>query len=260
MSVGHTKQILVVNGKGGCGKTTIATNLAAAYACRGHSVVLKDQDSQASASHWHAQRADKLAKITLVASHLRNAMYETRAFQTRSLVASEYVIIDSPSVLGDVHYTDFLRHIDAILVPVLPSSFDIRVSSRFLANLLTHRNYRARPIPVGVIANRVRQNSANHDKLVHFLECLDVPAVATLSDANIYTTMADQGTGMLDPCNKARTHKDMEQWASILDWLDEQVSQGAGQKVRTRGPQSADRKQGAPGRANYPKGESQVHA
>jgi len=224
MNVRHTKQILVVNGKGGCGKTTIATNLAAAYACRGHSVVIKDQDHQASSSHWHTQRASELPAITLVESHQRSAMYETRAFQTRSLITSDYVVIDSPSVFGDLHFAELLKNMDAIVVPILPSPFDIRASSRFLAELLTHRNYRARPIPVCVVANRVTQNSDGHEKLKHFLECLDVPGVATLNDMPLYTEMADQGTGIMDSCNKTRGQQEIAQWQALLSWLDVQLS------------------------------------
>ncbi len=244
MNVRHTKQILVVNGKGGCGKTTIATNLAAAYACRGHSVVLKDQDHQASSSHWHAQRNPGLPAITLVESHQRSAMYETRAFQTRSLVTSDYVIIDSPSVFGDLHFGELLKNMDAIIVPILPSPFDIRASSRFLAELLTHRNYRARPIPVCVVANRVTQNSSGHEKLKHFLKCLDVPGVATLHDMALYTNMAEQGTGIMDSCNKNLGEQDIAQWQALLGWLDSQLSD---QQISpaSKGPKSASRRDSA---------------
>ena len=47
-----TRRILVVNGKGGCGKTTVATNLAAAYAATGLQVALCDYDPQASSHYW----------------------------------------------------------------------------------------------------------------------------------------------------------------------------------------------------------------
>ena len=241
MNVRHTKQILVVNGKGGCGKTTIATNLAAAYACRGHTVVLKDQDHQASSSHWHAQRASELPAVTLVESHQRSAMYETRAFQTRSLVNTDFVVIDSPSVFGDLHFAELLKNMDAIVVPILPSPFDIRASSRFLAELLTHRNYRARPIPICVVANRVTQNSSSHEKLMHFLECLDVPNVATLSDMPIYTEMAEQGTSIMDACNKIPGQKDLAQWQSLLSWLDIQLSSKQ-TTTASRGPLPATRR------------------
>ena len=241
MNVRHTKQILVVNGKGGCGKTTIATNLAAAYACRGHSVVLKDQDHQASSSHWHAQREPELPGITLVESHQRSAMYETRAFQTRSLITSDYVVIDSPSVFGDLHFGELLKNMDAIVVPILPSPFDIRASSRFLAELLTHRNYRAKPIPVGVIANRVTRGSNGHDKLTHFLECLDVPGIATLSDLPLYADMAEQGTGIMDSCNKKSGQQDHAQWQGVLSWLDARLSDQQN-SLASKGPKSASRK------------------
>ena len=51
-----TKKILVVNSKGGSGKTTIATNLAVAFANQGLQVSLLDCDRQASCLHWAEER------------------------------------------------------------------------------------------------------------------------------------------------------------------------------------------------------------
>ena len=65
------RRILVVNGKGGCGKTTIATNLAVAYANSGAKVALLDNDPQASSTHWASVRDEGLPAIEVVAKHER---------------------------------------------------------------------------------------------------------------------------------------------------------------------------------------------
>ena len=69
------RRILVVNGKGGCGKTTIATNLAVADACQGTKVALLDNDPQASSTHWASLRDQDLPPIEVVAKHERPSMY-----------------------------------------------------------------------------------------------------------------------------------------------------------------------------------------
>jgi chromosome partitioning protein len=48
--------LLVGSQKGGAGKSTIATNLAAEYARQGSDVVLVDADVQRSSARWHADR------------------------------------------------------------------------------------------------------------------------------------------------------------------------------------------------------------
>ena len=65
----QARRILVINGKGGCGKTTIATNLAVAYASAGHVVALMDNDPQASSSYWAEQRDPELPDVHLVEAH-----------------------------------------------------------------------------------------------------------------------------------------------------------------------------------------------
>ena len=58
------RTILVLNSKGGAGKTTIATNLAAAFAIEGRKVALVDYDPQASATDWLAARPAERPAIT----------------------------------------------------------------------------------------------------------------------------------------------------------------------------------------------------
>ena len=64
-----TKKILVVNSKGGSGKTTIATNLAVAFANQGLKVSLLDCDRQASCLHWAEERNAQAPKVTTVANY-----------------------------------------------------------------------------------------------------------------------------------------------------------------------------------------------
>ncbi len=237
MAEPNALRILVVNGKGGCGKTTIATNLAAAYAHMGYCVALTDHDAQASSSQWLEQRAAPLPLIHLIAAHQRTSMYSTRAFHQRLPTEVERIVIDTPSAVSDHDLDALLRRIDVILVPLLPSSIDIRAGARFIAQLLAHHSYRAHPVPIGAIANRVRQNTTTHTKLMQFLESLDVPTVATFRDSALYTRLADAGTGIFDEAPDSNTEREALEWSSLMDWIDAAAPHRAG--LRQREPHAA---------------------
>jgi chromosome partitioning protein len=221
MAEPNALRILVVNGKGGCGKTTIATNLAAAYARLGYSVALTDHDSQASSTQWLEQRPTQLPPIHIVQAHQRPNMYTTRAFQQRLPTDVERIIIDTPSAVSDRELDTLLRGVDVILVPLLPSSIDIRAGDRFITQLLNHRSYRVQPVPVALIANRVRHNSAMHSKLMTFVDRLDVPTVATFTDCAMYTRLAECGSGLFDDVSDALAEREAMEWSKLLQWIDE---------------------------------------
>ena len=68
----HRQRILVLNPKGGSGKTTVSTNLAAYLANEGHYTALMDYDPQASSIRWLSKRPDDCPKIFGVEAHKRN--------------------------------------------------------------------------------------------------------------------------------------------------------------------------------------------
>jgi chromosome partitioning protein len=218
----QARRILVINGKGGCGKTTIATNLAVAYANAGHVVALMDNDPQGSSSYWAEQRDPSLPKVHLVAAHRRSSMYQTQAFQNRLPADVDRVIVDGHSNARDRDLELLLKQTDAVLVPLQPSSIDIQAASRFITELVTHRVYRAAPRPLGVIANRVQPNTETHAKLQHFLACLDVPTVATFRDSPVYMEAAECGKGVVDMLASRAARKETPAWRELMRWIDAQ--------------------------------------
>lgn len=228
------RRILVINGKGGCGKTTIATNLAVAYACQGKRVALLDNDPQASSSHWGAVRDPELPEIQIIAKHERPNMYQTQSFHHRLPEDTDIVIIDGHSDARSRDLDSLLRQTDIILVPMLPSSIDIRAGGSFITELLTHRLYRAAPRPVGVIANRIQPNTETHDKLMHFLGCLDVPVVAQFRDSPVYTDAAEQGLGVVDMREVRAARKETTQWKQLTHWIDDQIADQNNAVAKTR--------------------------
>lgn len=240
------RRILVINGKGGCGKTTIATNLAVAYACQGTNVALLDNDPQASSTHWASLRDASLPSVHVVAKHERPNMYQTQTFHHRLPQDTEVVIVDGYSNARGRDLESLLRQTDVILVPMLPSSIDIRAGGHFITELLTHRIYRAAPRPVGVIANRIQPNTETHDKLMHFLGCLDVPVVGQFRDSPVYTDAAESGMGVVDMRDARAARKETAQWKRLTAWIDEQSTEQMGTTVASlrmkMQPRAAQRK------------------
>ncbi|MCB1683081.1 MAG: ParA family protein [Pseudomonadales bacterium] len=229
-----TCRILVINGKGGCGKTTIATNLAVAYANRGHSVALIDNDPQASSSYWIEQRSPALPTIRLIAAHQRPSMYQTQVYSNRLPPEVDRIIVDGQSNARDQEMESLLKQADIVLIPMLPSSIDIRAGGRFITNLLTHRAFRSSPRPVGVIANRIQPNTETHAKLEHFLGCIDVPAVATFRDSPVYSEAIELGQGVVDMTESRAARKETPAWWSLLRWIDAQRAPRSASDLRRR--------------------------
>ena len=218
----NARRILIVNGKGGCGKTTIATNLAVAYASQGLKVSLIDNDPQASSTYWCDQRDPDLPPVSIVACHRRSNMYQTQTFHNRIAPETDRIIVDGHSNARDRDLEMLLKQSDVILVPMLPSSIDIRAGGRFIAELLAHRAYRNAPRPVGVIANRVKPDTETHAKLKYFLECLDVPSVATFHDNPAYSEAAEVGQGIVDMHDCDSVTQDAATWLELVRWIDAQ--------------------------------------
>ena len=215
------RRVLIINGKGGCGKTTIATNLAVAYAERGYGTALVDHDSQAASSDWAGLRTPARAPITLLAKHQRVNMYQTEAFRDRLPDSITRVIIDTPSGARERNIDALIRRCDLILVPMLPSPLDVRAGSRFIAELLTHRSFRAKPRPIGVVVNRTQDNNPLQARLMHSLECLDVPCAATFTDSPLYGRAAEDGRGILElDATDAAGTKEQHEWGQLLNWIE----------------------------------------
>jgi chromosome partitioning protein len=212
-------RILVLNTKGGSGKTTLATNLAVAYAGRQLGTVLVDRDPQGSASQWLAARDGGLPAITGVEAWRADDPGVTRSFLMGPALRARRVVTDTPAALQPGQMGQWLAEADRILIPVLPSAIDIRAATRFIGALLLDGRYRSRRVPVAVVANRVRRNTLVFDRLRRFLRSLEIPFVATLRDTQNLVRQAEVGEGILDDRTR-RTVQDRAALLELVAWLE----------------------------------------
>ncbi len=212
------QQIVVINAKGGCGKTTIAVNLAAYYATAGYKTALLDYDPQGSASFWLNKRPLTSNKIQSIAAY-KYSHSVTRSWFLRVDGDTEKVILDTPAGIELSGSQRLLDRADAILIPVLPSDIDIHAATHFIADLLLiAKQHRARH-RIAVIANRVRKNQLAYRKLERFLNSLHIPFITSLRDTTHYTQAASQGIG-LHELKSHRKQQDLESWKVLLDWIE----------------------------------------
>ncbi|MGB6605546.1 MAG: AAA family ATPase [Steroidobacteraceae bacterium] len=212
------QRIVVLNPKGGSGKTTIAINLASYFASRGHSPVVMDYDPQGSSLRWVRKRKPPQAPIEAIAAYERTDIRTTRTFQLRLPQSATHVIVDTPAALEPSQLPEMTRAADKIIVPVLPSDIDIHTCSRCIRDLLLVAKIRREEDRIGVIANRIRRNTLTYQALIRFLHTLGIPIVATIRDSQNYARAAELGVGIHEMKSYV-AREDVEQWAPLVAWL-----------------------------------------
>jgi chromosome partitioning protein len=211
------QRILVLNPKGGSGKTTVATNLAAYFASRGDRPLLTDNDPQGSSTRWLKKRSTDQAFIHGIAAFERNSRM-TRSWQLRTPPDAAHVVVDTPAAVAAQDMPELTKSADVIIVPVLPSDIDIHAFSKCIADLLLIAKVRRDENRIGVVANRVKRNTLVYQSLMRFLGTLRIPVIATLRDSQSYVRAAEQGVG-LHEMKRYQVAQDLEDWEPLLSWL-----------------------------------------
>ncbi len=211
------QKIVVLNPKGGSGKTTIATNLAACFATQGFKPALMDMDAQGSSSRWLSKRPRELAAVHGIAGYERN-LRVTRTFAMRVPTECERLIVDTPAAIAPQDLPDITRCASAIIVPVLPSDIDIHAATRCIGDLLLIAKVKREERRLAVVANRVKKHTRIYRSLMRFLESLDIPVVTTLRDSQNYVRASESGTGLFE-MKPRLVREDTDQWQPLLGWI-----------------------------------------
>lgn len=212
------QRIVILNPKGGCGKTTLATNLASYYAMREPLPALLDCDPQGASTQWHEKRTKNRPPIHGIAAY-KKTMNATRSWQRRVPQETRRMIIDTPAALEGPPIHDVIYDASNILIPVMPSPIDIRYATKFIADLLLVAQLDRGGIKVGIVANRTRNNTKSLEKLMRFLSSLRIPVVGMLRDSQNFVTAADHGIGIYE-LPDYRAQRDKEDLSRIINWLD----------------------------------------
>lgn len=223
---------LVINTKGGSGKTTVTTNLASYFAAQRIPTAIMDFDPQGSSLAWLALRDPQLPRI-----HGCNAAPQRtglRSFAMHVPAGTRQLIIDAPAGASGVLLQDMLARADAVLIPVASSTIDIRATANFIRDLLltgpVSPRLRARTLRLGVIANKVRKSMPVYEPLERFLASLSLPLLARLSDADAFLKAAETGHGIFE-MEFSQSFAEREQFQPIAEWVELGRGGAAAEKV-----------------------------
>ena len=209
-------KIVILNPKGGCGKTTLATNLASYFAMRGPPPTLIDCDPGGYSMRWIDKRPDCRPKIFGTTEHEHCIRFDK---PLHAWPESDEMIVDLPAALSTEQLYHETYDANSILIPVVPSEIDIYSAASFIADLLLGAQLDRRNRNLAIVANRTKHYTKSYRMLMRFLSSLEIPVVAEFRDSQAFVQAAAQGVGISEmPPHKVR--KDMEQLERLVDWLD----------------------------------------
>ena len=212
--------ILVINSKGGSGKTTLATNIASYYASRKVKTVLMDYDPQASSMQWLRARPDQAEKIHGAHASPPKGATIQRSAQAWIPADTDVMIIDAPAGVKGLLLQELVRRTNFIVIPVAPSPIDIRSTADFVKELFLSGGARSSKAKIAVVANRVRSASSSvYTSLERFLTSLKLPFLSNIRDSEVYLHAAEKGLGVFE-MDEGATSTERQELLPIFRWVD----------------------------------------
>lgn len=209
------RHIMILNAKGGSGKTTLATNLAGYLAQAGHKVALVDMDPQASAAGWLSARSAARPRIQGLTRDNSGGKVGRD---------TEYVVMDTPAAVHGKPLKELIRRAETIIVPVLPSPVDMRAATDFIAEIRKNGRIGRKEAKFALVANRARDYTIIYWELDEFLTKQKAPFLTMLRDSQNYIRAAEQGLSIFELAAHA-TAIDREHWTPIIKWIKSKRSQ-----------------------------------
>jgi len=211
---------LVINSKGGSGKTTITTNLASYFAAQNVPTTIMDYDPQGSSLHWLRARPGPVARI-YGANAAPQKGGRIRSVEMHVPADTQQLLIDAPAGTSGLLLQEMLGRADGILIPVAPSTIDIHATANFVRDLLLVGRIRTRNIQLAVVANRVRSSMPVYQPLERFLNSLGLPFLTRISDSDVYVEAAEAGIGIFE-MNPSAAAAECAQFMPIVEWVSRQ--------------------------------------
>jgi chromosome partitioning protein len=226
---------VVINPKGGAGKTTVATNLASYFASRGVHTTVMDYDPQGSSLNWLRQRAPTMPRIH-AANGAPTKFGHLRGFENFVPPQTQQLIIDAPAGASGLLLHELIDRARCIVVPVVPSPIDLHASSAFISTLLGMSKVREGYVRLAVVANKVRKSMPSYQPLEYFLSSHNLKLLARLLDSDVYLKGAETGVGIFE-MEPGVSVAERRQFTPLAEWAE---GQHAPRDVRTQRSEGID--------------------
>ena len=206
--------VLVASSKGGCGKSTLVTQLASSWAQEGKRTAIVDSDPQGSSYRWASLRPDNVPGVL--------ALEGGRKSLDKLPEDTERVLIDTPAGSHERELEPYLEKANVLIVPVLPSSFDLHATLGFLQHLRSISRIKRGKLPVALVGNRLKPwTHASQEAMAQLAEQAPFPVVAQLRDTQAYVLLTSLGNGIFDyGSEQVRGHQ--QDWTPLRRWIKRQ--------------------------------------
>lgn len=202
--------VLVASSKGGCGKSTLVTQLASHWAQDGKRTAIVDTDRQGSSYRWASLRPEGVPGVLGL---------EGRRGLQKLPPDTDRVLIDTAAGTGERELEPLVEAANVVLVPVLPSSFDLHATLGFLDQLAGMARIKRGKLPVALVGNRLKPwTNASQDALAQLAESSPFPVVAELRDSQAYVLLTALGKGIFD-YHSEQVRSQQQDWLPLLRWI-----------------------------------------
>jgi chromosome partitioning protein len=206
--------IAVVNRKGGSGKSTIATHVAAYCAHQDISVMLGDVDKQQSARLWLRLREQRRVPVKSIQGWTigQNSIL-------RAPTGVSHVVLDTPGGLSGLDLARVVMFADVILIPICNSVFDRESAAQCWDELKILPRISTGRSKVAVVGMRINTRGKDAEQLMQWASERELPYLGSIRDTVAYVKYCELGVTVFD-APKESVQRDLEQWMPITDWIN----------------------------------------
>lgn len=211
------KVYAVLNHKGGVGKSTIATHIAAYYANKKKKVLLGDFDVQRSSFNWLRLRPNSVPTINYW--EIQDGKLAVPPEDT------DIIVIDAPAGCRGKDLKNLLILTNKIIIPLQPGIFDILSTKGFLNDLaeIICEEELHDEIEISIVGNGIIPKTEATNELLKYIRSTGLDNPCNIRQEQIYKHLTANGLTLFDAKNTAFS-KEKRVWKPLIAWLDSDAS------------------------------------